>query len=48
MMPYYGYGYGFHFDPTYILVLIGAVLSILASAKVNSRENTQIPMDTNV
>ncbi len=36
MMPYYGYGYGFHFDPTYILVLIGAVLSILASAKVNS------------
>ena len=32
MMPYYG----FHFDPTYILVLIGAVLSILASAKVNS------------
>ena len=36
MMPYYGYGYGGHFDPTYILVLIGAVLSILASAKVNS------------
>lgn len=34
MMPYYGYGY--YFDPTYILVLIGAVLSIAASAKVNS------------
>lgn len=36
MMPYYGYGYGFYFDPTYVLVLIGAVLSLLASAKVNS------------
>lgn len=34
MMPYYGYGY--YFDPTYVLVLIGAVLSMLASAKVNS------------
>ena len=31
-MPYYGY----YFDPTYILVLIGAVLSIIASARVNS------------
>ncbi len=36
MMPYYGYGYGLYFDPTYVLVLIGAVLSLLASAKVNS------------
>ena len=36
MMPYYGYGYGYYFDPTYVLVLIGAVLSLLASAKVNS------------
>lgn len=35
MMPYYGYGYGFYYDPTYILVLIGAVLSIAASMKVN-------------
>lgn len=34
MMPYHGYGY--YFDPTYILVIIGAVLSILASAKVKS------------
>ncbi len=33
-MPYYGYGY--YYDPTYVLVLIGAVLSLLASAKVNS------------
>lgn len=32
-MPYYGY-YGF--DPTYILVLIGALLSMWASARVNS------------
>lgn len=31
-MPYYGY----YYDPTYILVLIGVVLSMLASAKVNS------------
>lgn len=31
-MPYFGY----YFDPTYILVLIGAVLSIIASARVNS------------
>ncbi len=39
MMPYYygyGYGYGMFYDPTYILVLIGAVLSLLASARVNS------------
>lgn len=33
MMPY---GYGFYYDPTYVLLLIGAVLSLLASAKVNS------------
>lgn len=31
----YGYGYGF-FDPTMILVLIGAALSMWASARVNS------------
>lgn len=31
----YGYGYGF-FDPTMILVLIGAALSMWASAKVKS------------
>lgn len=31
-MPYYYYG----FDPTYILVLIGAILSMLASSKVQS------------
>lgn len=28
--------YGFYYDPTYILVLIGAVLCIVASRKVNS------------
>ena len=32
-MPY-GYGYGYYMDPTYILVLIGVVLSLWASAKV--------------
>lgn len=31
-MPYYGYGY--YFDPTYMLVLIGVVISLIASAKV--------------
>lgn len=31
----YGY-YGFYYDPTYILVLIGAILCIAASARVNS------------
>ncbi len=35
-MPGYGYGYGMMFDPTYFLVLIGAVLSMWASARVNS------------
>ncbi len=30
------FGFGYYFEPTYILVLIGAVLSILASARVNS------------
>lgn len=37
-MPYYGYGYGYGmmFDPTIILVLIGAVLSMWASSRVNS------------
>lgn len=31
-----GYGMFYWWDPTYVLVLIGAVLSMLASAKVNS------------
>lgn len=37
-MPYYGYGYGYGFglDPTIILVLIGAALSMWASSRVNS------------
>lgn len=30
------YGYRYYFDPTYILVLIGVVISLLASAKVKS------------
>lgn len=33
-MPYYGY-YGYGMDPTVILVLIGALLSMWASARVN-------------
>lgn len=38
----YGYGYygmGFFWDPTYILILIGVVISLLASAWVNSSMN---------
>ena len=34
-MGYYGY-YGYGFDWTYLMVLAGAILSLLASAKVNS------------
>lgn len=33
---YYGGYYGYYYDPTYILVLIAAVLSIVASVRVNS------------
>lgn len=33
---YGGYGMGYYYDPTYILVLIGLVLTIYASAKVKS------------
>ncbi len=33
----YGYGYyGMYFDPTYILVILGLILGLLASAMVNS------------
>jgi hypothetical protein len=35
-MGYYGYPYGFYFDWTYILVIIGLVITMLASAKVKS------------
>lgn len=37
-MPY-GYRYGFYFDPTYILVLIGALVSMYASMRVKSTFN---------
>lgn len=33
-MRYFGYGY--YFDPTYILILVGMVLSLLASARVKA------------
>lgn len=38
MFLYYGmpYRYGFYFDPTYLLIIIGALLSIMASMKVKS------------
>ena len=32
----YGYGYGYYFDPTYILLVIGMLLSLAASAKLKS------------
>lgn len=37
-MGHYGY-YGYYFDPTYFLVLIGAVLCIWAQARVSSTYN---------
>ncbi len=36
---YYGGMMGYYFDPTWILVIIGAVLSMAASARVNSTFN---------
>lgn len=36
-MGYYGYGY--YFDPTYFLVMIGAVLCIFAQLRVSSTYN---------
>ncbi len=36
---YYGGLMGYYFDPTWILVILGAVLSMAASAKVNSTLN---------
>lgn len=33
---YYGYPFGFWFDPTYFLLIIGMVLSLLASAKMKN------------
>lgn len=38
-MNYYGGYGGFYFDPTYILVIVGAVISMIASARVNSAYN---------
>lgn len=38
-MPYYGYGYGIMWDPTYYLVIIGMLLCLGASAMVNSTMN---------
>ena len=35
-MPYY---YGYYFDPTYILVIIGAVICLIASARVKTTFN---------
>ena len=34
-----GYGYGFFWDPTYFLVLIGVIICSIASAKVRSTYN---------
>ena len=32
----YPYGYGYYFDPTYILIIIGVIISMIASSKMNS------------
>ena len=33
----YPYGYGYYFDPTYILIIIGVIITMIASSKMNSR-----------
>ena len=33
---YMRYGYGYYFDPTYILIIIAGVISLLAQLKVSS------------
>ncbi|MBQ8662997.1 MAG: zinc metallopeptidase, partial [Eubacterium sp.] len=38
-MPYYGYGYGLFWDPTYFLVIIGAIICLIASARVRTTYN---------
>lgn len=38
-MAMYGYYYGYYWDWTYILIVIGAVISMIASARVNSTFN---------
>ena len=35
----YGYGLGYYMDPTYLLVIAGAVICLLASAHVNNSMN---------
>ena len=35
-MGYYGYGFRYYFDPTYMMVIIGAVLCLWAQARVSS------------
>ena len=32
----YPYGYGYYFDPTYILIIIGVIITMIASSKMNS------------
>lgn len=46
----YGYGMGFYLDPTYYLVLIGALICMAASARVNSAMNRykQVPNQTGI
>ena len=36
-MPYYGYG--FYWDPTYFLIIIGAIICLIASARVRTTYN---------
>lgn len=38
-MPYYGYTYGLFWDPTYILIVIGAIICLIASARVRTTYN---------
>ena len=33
---YMRYGYGYYFDPTYILIIIAGIISLMAQMKVSS------------
>ena len=38
-MPYYGYGFGLYWDWTYFLIIIGAIICLIASARVRTTYN---------
>ena len=39
LLAYYGYGFGYYWDPTYILIVIGVIISGIASMHVRTTFN---------